>query len=192
MRALKKALKEFNSERKHYKSIWEMIYLSDWFDPIYKLTRIPFKLINYCEKFYYYGKIGASNCYDFESHGIYDLIYAHMKRVKKHMHSDKTHLVWNSNSKNGLMRKLDEFTELSKRMSYNEMDDHYNFTKTREEAENAYGMKNFFNINYPNEKTKDKWDKKIRIVMKKDDMIKKERINRYYYLMKNVVPRFWD
>lgn len=192
MRALQKALDEFNEERKYHKSIWRMIYLSDWFDPIYKLIRLPSKIIHYIEKFFYYGKIGADSCWDFESHAIHNLVYAHMKRVKKFMHSDQTHLMWNSDPKNGLMRKLDEFTELARRMSHNEMDDHYHFSKAREEVRTLYGEKDFFNINYPNDKIRKKCEKRISIAMKKDDMIKKERIDRYYYLMQHVAPGFWD
>ncbi len=192
MRLLEKALEEFNQERKHHKSIWRMIYLSDWFDPIYKLTRIPGRVIHYIEKFIYYGKVGANNCWDFESHSIHTLTYYHMKRVQKFMHSDKTHLMWNSHSKTGLMKKLDEFVELSRRMDKNEMDDHYFFSKTREEAENKFGTRGLFNIQYPDDKTKIYWEKKISRAMKKDDMIKKQRLDRYYYLLQHTVPGFWD
>ena len=67
-------------------------------------------------RFLYYGKIGATKTYDFDSSGIDTLIHAHISRVNDFMHDPKqTHLVWNSDPQNRRMRLLREFTELSKR-----------------------------------------------------------------------------
>jgi hypothetical protein len=194
MRAIEKLITEFDEDRKYHKSIWHQIYLSDWFDPIYKLSRIPGKIKLYIEKFFYYGKIGASQCYDFDAGSIDTLIHAHMVRVQKFMHSDSTHLMWNSDKNYGsLMKKLDEFVELSRRASNNELDSIYNFSKVSDEVRKIYGDKNllltreeYYKGDY------DYWSKKKRLAIKKDQKVTKAQKERYYYMLQHYVPRFWD
>ena len=90
------------------------MYYSDVFSPIYNLIKLPKRIYNYVDKFIYYGKAGAKT-YDFDANSLEHLIYAHIKRVRKFMDSDNTHLVWNSERKKGLIRKLYELEELCKR-----------------------------------------------------------------------------
>jgi hypothetical protein len=73
-------------------------------------------ILHKIRNFFYYGWVGK-DLYDFDAHGCYNLIHAHIKRVKSFMYSDKTHLMWNDDEKNNLMRKLSEFEELSRQIS---------------------------------------------------------------------------
>lgn len=64
-------------------------------------------LVRNTKKFIHYGKAGLE-CHDFDAHGIYYMLYAHLSRVYKFMCSDKTHLMWNSSKQSKLMRRLAE------------------------------------------------------------------------------------
>ncbi len=144
------------------------------------------RLFTYIKRFYYYGKIGASETYDFNGSCIHTLIHAHISRVSDFMHDPKaTHLVWNSNPQNKLMRQLREFTELSRRHVEGEYSvGHYTkivFDKHRPKKVSLIGKLNDPRIR-----------KEFRIAAKKDLMIKKGLEDRYYYLLRYVVPSFWD
>jgi len=165
------------------KKLLKMIYLSDWFDPFYNLYNLPFRIYLFITKFFYYGYIGASNCFDFDAHSIHILIYAHIKRVNKYMKSSKTHLEWNNDENNKNMRRLAEFTELSRRMKSCEMKDFYFFTKVLDD----YRSHEFFNrikdINYK---------KRAKVALKKDQMKTDQLTKRYYAMLEKYVPGFWD
>lgn len=146
----------------------------------------------FVKRFIYYGYIGASKTYDFDASGIHNLIHAHMVRVKAFMDSDKTHLVWNDSPDTGLMKKLAEFTELSRRMADNDLEDLYHFSKVLAEERKLFDRKGVFTVNYPSEQVRRAWKTKRRVALKKDEMIWKQRKARYYYMLEKYVPGFWD
>lgn len=166
------------------KKILNEIYLSEWFDPIYRLTKIPHRIYHKIEKFIYYGYYG-SMCWDFDANCINTLIYAHMKRVNKFMNSNKTHLLWNNRIDTKGMRLLAEFTELSKRMSENELRSYTFYGKVREKFPEETKTLLF---NSENKEFK----RLMRIAFKKDRAICEQLTERYYYLLKKEVPGFWD
>ena len=182
-------LKDMIEEYGILKGIWH----SDLFDPFYRLYKLPNKLYTYITRFYYYGKVGASNTYDYDANSIDELIYAHIKRVRKFMDSDKTHLVWNS-KRSGLMKKLYEFEELCKRKCENDdLNDRYYFSKVLKK--HGIGTKVTIDRNgqtyYTYEQTEDV--KKLkRNARKKDKKIAKQRLERYYELLRKYSPQFWD
>jgi len=178
MRLIEKAFTE-------KKAIWQRIYLSDWFDPIYNIYKKPWQIYHRIEKFIYYGRVG-SKCWDFDANCIHDLIYAHMKRVHKFMNSDKTHLTWNDNPNNKGMRKLAEFTELSKRMSENEMKTYVNYDRVKK----RYPAKDVLDIFSRSEDSTYKRD--ISRAFAADQKIVDERLKRYYHLLEKDVRGFWD
>lgn len=159
------------------------MYYSDIFFPIYKLIKLPKIIYNYIDKFIYYGKAGAKT-YDFDASSLDILIYAHVKRVRKFMDSDKTHLMWNSERKKGLIRKLYELEELCKRKVENEFNDGYYITLYYEK----YGPSNL--LERLNQCLKDK--KAFKKAYTKDLKIAQSRKKRYDKLMSEYLDRFWD
>ena len=170
--------------RKIVKKLVNKIYLADWFDPIYKLIRIPFRIYRNIDKFIYYGYNGTK-CVDFDASSIHTLIYVHMKRVKKFMNSSNTHLMWSDDPNTKDMRKLAEFTELSRRMSEYELENHYFLGKVLRKYD-AHGKSFFDRINDP------EYKKEAKIAIKKDRMKNEQLTRRYYYLLEQKVPGFWD
>ncbi len=148
------------------------------------------RLLSYISKFFYYGYHGAENCVDYCASGVYAMEYAHLKRVTKFMKSDKTHLVWNSKDK-GLRRKLEELTELSRRMRDTDGENIYYFSKVMREQDMLFERKNFFTVDYPSEEVKKYWKKRMKRAMKKDRDLSRQRIERYHELRK-LIPKFWD
>lgn len=170
------------------------IYMSDIFDPIYRLINLPKRLYRYIIKFYYYGKVGASKTYDFDATGVDHLIYAHIKRVRKFMDSDQTHLVWNSGRSNGLIKKLYELEELCSRKCQNDdFNDSYYFSKEYKkygsgvERKIEKGSSVYFTYDQTEEAKKAK-----RLAIKKDRKIAEQRRKRYYELLEKYLPQFWD
>lgn len=147
-------------------------------------------LIQYLSRFYYYGKIGADKCFPYDSSCINELTYAHLKKVKEFMHSDNTHLMWNSSGTTNLMKKLNELTELSRRMC--EPSDTKYSSEVINRYKYLYGVKDFFTINFPNDNIKKRYSSELRRAFKRDDLIKKQTEDRYYYLMKKYLQHFWD
>jgi len=137
-------------------------------------------------KFFYYGYHG-SKCFDFDaSSGIYRLTAAHMKRVSKFMHSNKTHLVWNDDPNTKGMRRLREFTELSEGMANNDLQSFHFYGIFKEKYPDTNGI-DVFRMDR---------DSKIRRDMsrafKKDRLVAKCKQERYEYLHKKYMPGFWD
>lgn len=158
------------------------IYYSDIFSLGYNIINFPKRLFNYLTRFYYYGKVGASETYDFDASGIDNLIYAHIKRVRKFMDSDKTHLMWNSERNKGLIRKLYEFEELCRRKcKHYDFNDHYYFGLELDKR--GFGIKI---------KECEKVKKAKFKAIKKDEFIAKQRRERYYHLLRFYVAGFWD
>lgn len=170
------------------------IWYSDVFSPIYNVFKMPERVYNYLSRFYYYGKVGASQTVDFDASSIDNLIYAHIKRVRKFMDSDDTHLVWNSSGNTGLKRKLYEFEELCRRKCENDgFNDMYYFRK----AYDKYGLGKKVehligkDIYYSYEQTSEAKKAKSR-ARKKDEYIARQRSERYYEMLRKYVPQFWD
>lgn len=190
---MRKLIQAIKNETKYYDSIWQYIYLHDWFNPIYRLVNLPHKVYTWIEKFIYYGRIGANRCVDFDAMSMHVLIYAHIRRVRAFMSNPKnTHTVWTTKPNKGLFRRLKELEEYSRRFSEGE-DQHYdNFSRILRDLEDKYGKLDMFNINYPDKKTKTEANIKIKRALQKDENVLKFHRNRYFELLKNYVPRFWD
>jgi hypothetical protein len=138
-------------------------------------------------RFFYYGYHGAKYTRDYDANGSHSLIYAHMKRVKKFMNSDETHLLWNDKPDNKGMKLLAEFTELARRMGENDMSSYYNYHK--------------FKAKYPDydiigrlssENRDRSIEKEMRLAFKRDREISSQLTKRYYYLLENKMASFWD
>lgn len=159
------------------------IYYSDVFSPIYNLIKLPKRIYNYVDKFIYYGKAGTRT-YDFDANSLDILIYAHVKRVRKFMDSDKTHLVWNSERKKGLIRKLYELEELCKRKVEKEFNDGYyiNLYYKKHEPLNLFEKLN--------KSIEDR--EAFKKAYTKDLKIAQSRKKRYDKLMSEYLDKFWD
>lgn len=184
-------IKTYKKERKYYNSIWEMIYVSEWFNPIYRLYKLPSRLYSYIEKFIYYGKVGT-RCYDFDAGSVHALINAHIKRVEAFMHSDDTHLVWNSDSTSKNMKRLREFSELCSRMERNEFNDYY-YTNIEVEKygrlfDNLIEAEDGFLVRERSSKEAEAFRK----AYKKDSLRAEHLRKRYYYMFEKYVGGFWD
>jgi len=141
-------------------------------------------LYHFIIRFIYYGYHGAKYTRAYDASGSHSLIYAHMKRVKKFMNSDKTHLLWNDKPDNKPMRVMAEFTELAKRMSDNEMTTYYNYRKFKAK---------YPNYNVLSSSNRDpKIQKEVKLAFKKDRAISKQLTDRYFYLLENKMASFWD
>lgn len=138
----------------------------------------------FIKRFCYYGYIGASKTYDFDAAGIHTLIHAHMVRVKKFMNSDDTHLMWNDKPDTKGMKRLTEFTELSRIVAY---DSHVgpNFNKVCDD----YRRDGECFLDRLNDED---YKKDSRIAIKKDQLIYNHQQKRYYYMLEKYVPGFWD
>lgn len=162
------------------------VYYSDLFSPIYNLIGLPKRIYNYVDKFIYYGKAGTKT-YDFDANSVDVLIYAQVKRVRKFMDSDKTHLMWNSDRKKGLIRKLYELEELCKRKQKNDdFNDFYYARKVHKKYKR--GDTSFLDML---DKVKG-YREEVRKAYKKDGKIAQSRKKRYNELLCNYIERFWD
>ena len=145
------------------------------------------RIFTFVKRFLYYGYHGAKHTVDFNAHGIHDLIYAHIKRVKEFMYDPNlTHLEWNSNPNNKNMRLLRELEELSRRVSEDYSVGFYVnrvFDKHRSSEKRISILDRFNNPEFR---------KELNIARKKDTMIKKGLDDRYWYLLREKVPYFWD
>tara|TARA_R110000851_G_scaffold29641_4_gene81438 strand:+ start:2085 stop:2381 length:297 start_codon:yes stop_codon:yes gene_type:complete len=98
------------------------------------------------------------------------------------MRSDKTHLQWNDNNDTKGMKLLAEFTELSKRMSEDELRSSYYSSKVR--------------AKYPNERfinsTNETYQRDMMRAYKKDQKTVDQLTKRYYYLLETKLYGFWD
>jgi hypothetical protein len=190
MRRLLQIIKE---ETKHYDSIWQYIYLHEWFDPFRRLYNLPKKLYGWLDRFIYYGLVGAKECVDYDAMSIHNLIYAHIRRLRRFMSNpNNTHTMWTTKPNKGLFRRLKELEEYSRRYSCGEDQRRDNFSNTYEELREKYGYKDFFDVNYPNEIEKDKARKLIKKALQKDERVIKSQNDRYFELLQEYVPRFWD
>lgn len=186
-------MEDFNDSVKSH-GLLKGAWYSDLFNPLYRLFNLPKRLCSYISRFYYYGKVGASETFDFDANSVDHLIYAHIRRVRKFMDSDKTHLVWNSSGKTGLMKKLYEFEELCKRKcEYDDFNDLYYFSKAMDKY--GRGVKNEVHfcgtVGYRYEQT-EKAKKQKHLASKKDRKIAKQREERYYELLTKYMSQFWD
>jgi len=141
----------------------------------------------YIKRFFYYGRIGASRTRDYDANGIHELIHAHMVRVKRYMNSRDTHLVWNDKPDTRGMRLLAEFTELSRRMAEDGMQTHYYWGIIYNESLES-GECYFDKMNNRSEEE----SRRTKVAFKKDSMVTKCQLERYYYLLEKNVDGFWD
>ena len=142
--------------------------------------------IRFIKRFCYYGYHGAKHTVDFDASSMDHLIYAHIKRVNDFMHDPtRTHLLWNSKPENRRMRLLREFTELSARRT-DKYEVGYYFSQHCNKW-SGNGRRDIFDrINDP------QYRKESKIAMRKDNMKKRGEEDRYYYLLRHLVPTFWD
>lgn len=162
-----------------------------WYDLLYKL-KLPIRLYHKVVKFVYYGYYGAKYCRDYDGNGGYTLLYAHIKRVRNFMDSDKTHLLWNSQKGNtGLIRKLYELEELLRRHKDDELESRLqNFRATLDKYEAEIGPRNALSILELGANSKIR--KELRLASKKDHMIGKQSKERLDLLISKYLGQFWD
>lgn len=170
------------------KSLLQKLYYSPKLDWLFNLINLPNRIYLYVAKFIYYGKVGA-NCYDFEATSCYELVYAHIKRCRKFMDSDKTHLVWNSQNKpKGLIRKLYELEELLRRYLIDELDSKAHTILVYDSLMTKYDVKkSIWSLPLSKED-----NKLLDIARKSDRMVYKSRKNRLDELMSKYLESFWD
>lgn len=93
----------------------ERAFRKTWWDKIVSLTH---EYLEVLDRVFYWGPAMRRN-YDFDSHGIYDMLYRKLDRMYtcfvKH-----GHCVWNSNPNNKSMRKLRIARNLAKRLAEND------------------------------------------------------------------------
>lgn len=165
------------------KTLFEKMYLSYKLDWFFDLLNIPRRIYNYIDKFIYYGFHGAKT-YDYETHSSYYLMYVQIKRVRKFMDSDKTHLMWNSDGNNkGLIRKLYEFEELLKRKYENDLTSYYYIRKFHDQYRHISLRKGL------NELLR---SKEYKLASKKDAMVSKGLEQRFKYMLDHYLEMFWD
>lgn len=139
------------------------------------------RMLTFIKRFLYYGYHGAKYTSDYDAECLHSLIYAHMMRVNDFMHNPKlTHLLWNSDAQNKPMRQLREFVELSKRMHTNDLSGYFRTELRNSHEEFVIGLEN------------PEYRKKYLITLKKDAMIRKGLVDRYWHLLRYRVPHFWD
>jgi hypothetical protein len=83
------------------------------------------------------------------------------------------------------MRRLAEFTELSRRMAKNDLQSYGFYDKVKEKYPEMCPLTVF---NGENEAYKDE----IRRAFRKDHAVCEQLTKRYYYLLEKYVPSFWD
>lgn len=163
-----------------YHGVLKGLYYSDLFLPIYKLIHMPKEILNYLQKFLYYGYYGTKT-YTFDANSVDILIYAHIKKVRRFMDSDNTHLVWNSCKKTGLIRKLYELEELCKRKIKNDFSSWHYSNIVREKYPDREKL-----FNNPVAK------KALSKAIKKDQRVQESLKARYNHLFNHYLPYFWD
>jgi len=143
--------------------------------------------LTFVKRFLYYGYHGAKFTTDYDAEGIHDLIYAHIKRVSDFMHDPNlTHLEWNSDPNNKDMRRLKELLELADRKRKDYSVGFY-VNKVFEEVRSSGKKISIFDrFNNP------EFRKELNIARKKDRMVRKGIEDRYWYLLREKVPSFWD
>jgi hypothetical protein len=191
MRAL---LKLYKSERKYHKSIWQMIYLSDWFDPIYKVIRFFPKTYEKLNRMIFWGwKLRYS--WDFDASTLYEIIYLKLDRVQKCC-LKHGHLEWDSSPDTNLMRKLSELKGLAKRLS----EDNYHKNSSRFHDmycrldQNKSPLDYMFTKHHPEARPISETMYSF-FFKKAIDADNKEKIadkKRFYYLMDKYLESFWD
>jgi hypothetical protein len=83
------------------------------------------------------------------------------------------------------MRRLAEFTELSRRMAKNDLQSYGFYDKVKEKYPEMCPLTAF---NGENEAYK----KEVRRAFRKDRAVCEQLTKRYYYLLEKYVPSFWD
>lgn len=145
-------------------------------------------LVHNTKKFIHYGKAGLE-CYDFDAHGIYHMLYAHLSRVYEFMNSDKTHLMWNNNKQSKLMRRLTECLYLCDYLKNDSqiIGDRLStyFEEERSLSENR--GKNFFDSDYKRlSKTR------FRAFQKLDRAEYDYKKKRFFHLLERYANGWWD
>ena len=80
-RNLLKSLKSITDDWKYYDTIWQQIYLSDWFDPFYK----AYKWLtdwSRLQRFFFWGW-NMRYSWDWDAHTVYDMLHLKYKRTYK-------------------------------------------------------------------------------------------------------------
>lgn len=168
--------------------LYRGLYYSEILSPIYSVLEMPKKTYRYIRNFIYYGKAGARLC-EYDANGVDELIYAHIKRVRKFMDSDKTHCMWTEKNK-GLIRKLYELEALCKEKVENDLESSYYLEK----AIKKYGFgkrEKLENGCYVIERS-DEQKKAMFIARKKDKLVTRYKKDRYNELLVKYLPLFWD
>jgi hypothetical protein len=122
-------IKKLNKQTKLFRKLKRAIRKPDpwadfWEDILDKIYYEPISKYNqYCEmlnRMFYWGWYMRWS-YDFDAQTMYEMLYRKLDRVYCCMR-DHSHLMWNSNEDNRLMRELREARELAYRMWHDEYD----------------------------------------------------------------------
>jgi hypothetical protein len=195
MRNLNKMLKNYQNDLKDYDSIWERIYLSDWFDPVYRAIRFIPNLISDIRKYHYYGKIGMG-VHDFD-YDPYTMQAAHISRVKDFMLSDNTHLMWNDNAANNRMRKLLEASGLLNQLKAGRNYDINYVGKFLDKYSKKDRQPNCLDGLFDDGRNRkpirnELYDFFFKKAAEKDDAIMKGKKERLHYLVEKYGDQWWD
>lgn len=192
MRSLMKVLREI--DRTHKPSLWQIIYLSDFMDPFYKVVqwfRVQYQIL---ERMLYWGWKMRYN-YDFDAQFVYVVIALKLERVHKCM-KEHSHLEWNSTEKSNLMRKLAEAKILAKKVAKEKYDRH---STLFHETYSCAGRKNNWleeamAQHYP--KTRPISEEMYRAffikAIERDSAEKAADMRRLHYLLEKYTGHWWD
>lgn len=118
MRFLLKAIKR---EMGDYDSVWQFLYLHDWFDPVHNVInwfRNTYARI--CRFFFWGWKL--RNSHDWDGHTLYEIIHLKLERMDKEM-LNKGHLAWQYEEKKRCYRTLKIAKEAARRLSKGRLED---------------------------------------------------------------------
>lgn len=191
---MRKLLQAIRNESKHYDSIWEMIYLSDFMDPFYNTINWFRSKKEMIARMLFWGwKLRWS--WDFDASTMYEITYLKLSRVhdcmKKH-----GHLVWNANHNSNLMRKLAETKMLAKKLSEDDYHRYYSqfHNQYKREDEEMCELDKMMGIHYPDAKSINSklYSFMIKKAFASDALEKKNDKNRFYYLLNKYQDHWWD
>jgi len=149
-------------------------------DLYYSVSQLYTFVIRFC----YYGYHAAKYTRDYDANGVHVLINTHLKRVSKFMHNPKlTHLKWSEDLDGTPMRQLREVTKLSKIVADDNVGHHFS---DLHDEQILKGLSFLERLNDP------EYKRKASIAIMKDRRARKGLEDRYWKLLRNKVPGFWD
>jgi hypothetical protein len=115
---MKRQLLRSLSEIKGYDSIWQFLWLHEWFDPFWKRWYNLLALIETVKRMFYWGWKMRDN-HDWDFHYVYIMLYYKLDRMSKAM-INKGHLEWQYEENKRVVRYLKMATECARRLAFEE------------------------------------------------------------------------